>query len=150
MKIKIPVLVLFMILMTPAVSLRAQLIKVSAEVKQAFETKFPGAKEVDWTNNFGDPEVTFVQDGKNCKAQFNSKGVWKKTETKTGYDALPEAVKDGFNKSKYAQKWKVNTAYLIEEPNKIYYKVNIYKSDVQLKNLYFNEKGQLLKDPVTI
>jgi hypothetical protein len=150
MKIKISVFILGLILMMPMVALKAQLIKVPAEVKQAFEAKFPGAKEVDWTNNFGDPEVTFVHDGKNCKAQFNSKGEWKKTETKTSYDALPDEVKEGYNKSKYAQKWKVNSAYRIENPKEIYYRVNIYKSDVQLKNLYFNEKGQLLKDPITL
>jgi hypothetical protein len=150
MKISLPFLALLMMFMIPASALQAQLIKVSAEVKQAFEAKYPGAKEVDWTNNFGDPEVTFVQDGRKCKAQFTSKGVWKKTESKSSYDSLPEIVKEGFNKSKYARKWKVNAVTIIEKPDDLLYKLNIYKSDVQLKNLYFNEKGQLQKDPVTI
>jgi hypothetical protein len=128
----------------------SQVIKVSQEAKDAFGKKFPDAKDVDWANNIGDPEVHFKWNDKSCKAAFTSKGVWKYTETKIDFETAPVELKDGFAKSKYAEKWKVRSSVLIEKPGRILYKVTAAKSDLEVKNLYFNEKGQLQKDNITL
>jgi hypothetical protein len=130
-----------------AVKSFGQIRKVPAEVTDAFKAKYPDAQNVEWKD-----KVTFFQAGfklndAEMTADFSSKGEWQESDKKMDFDALPDAVKDGFKKSKYAD-WTPGSATQIEKnEGKIEYKVYAEKSSiVQKKFLYFNEQGQLIRD----
>ena len=128
-------------------NLHAQLRKVSSEVTEAFKAKFPNAEKVEWKDKVSYFEADFVSDGFEMSANFSGKGAWKETNKKISFDLLPEAVKVGFNKSKYND-WTPGSVTQIEKKGKsVRYKIFVEKSSlVQNKFLYFNEDGQLKKE----
>ena len=129
---------------------QAQITKAPDEVKQAFTQKYPDATEADYSNKLVETDITFKENGANCKARFSNKGEWIATSKQTSFESLPEAVHDGFNKSKYAD-WQVDDVYEIYQPGKdMEYKVEVEKNTVQKKNLFFNAKGKMLRDNITI
>jgi Putative beta-lactamase-inhibitor-like, PepSY-like len=129
---------------------QAQFTKAPDEVKQAFTQKYPNATEVDYTNKVVETDVTFKDDGANCVAKFSNKGEWQATSKEIQFESLPDQVQDGFNKSKYSD-WKVDNTYEIYQPDKdMEYKVVVEKSSVQKKNLFFNLRGRMLHDNLTI
>ena len=97
-------------------------------------------------------KITFFQAGFNANgaemtAEFNSKGEWLQSEKKISFEGLPDAVKDGFKKSKYTD-WTTGSVTQVETKDKgTEYKIYIEKSSiVQKKFLYFNSQGQLQKE----
>ncbi len=131
-------------------SAHAQIRKVPAEVTNAFSEKYGDAKNVEWSDNLSTFTASFDMDGHKYKAQYNKKGEWKGAEKELTIEDLSSTVKDGFNKSKYAD-WKVKSVTQIESPgDKIQYRVHVIKSDLKQKNLTFNEKGKLVKDSSTL
>ena len=127
--------------------LHAQLRKIPAEVTDAFKDKYPQASDVEWKDNLTNFEATFSLDDVEWSAQFSSKGDWRESTKKIDFDALPEAVKDGFSKSKYSD-WITGSVRVIEQNNKpAVYKIYAEKNSiVQKVFLYFNEEGRLLKE----
>jgi hypothetical protein len=129
----------------------AQIRKIPAEVTEAFKEKYPGASQVEWKDKLTNFVAVFQEDGIQYEARFNKKGEWKDTESAIDTDELPEAVNEGYNKSKYADEWKIEAAYKIVLPNeKVNYRVLARKSDLQKKNILFNSEGRLLKDNMTL
>lgn len=66
--------------------------KVPSEVKTAFQSKFPDAKKVEWEMEDGLYEAEFKMKGNEMSATFDSKGIWKETETEIKVKNLPKAV----------------------------------------------------------
>ena len=131
-------------------SAHAQIRKIPSEVTNAFSEKYGDAKNVEWSDNLSTFTASFEQDGHKYKAQYNKKGEWKGAEKELTIEDLSSTVKDGFNKSKYAD-WKVKSVTQVESPgDKIQYRVHVIKSDLKQKNLTFNEKGKLVKDSSTL
>ncbi len=129
----------------------AQIRKIPSEVTEAFKIKYPDASQVEWKDKLTNFVAVFKEDGIQYEARFNKKGDWKDTENEIDTDELPETVNEGYNKSKYADEWKIEAAYKIVLPNeKVNYRVLARKSDLQKKNLLFNSEGRLLKDNVTL
>lgn len=127
----------------------AQLIEVPQVVKEAFDTKYPGATAVDWVNNIGKPEVKFQYEGKAHWARFNSKGSWEVTEITVDSSEIPAQVWDGFGKSKYAE-WTVKASRRVDKPGGTQYKITASKGTLNGRTLLFSEKGQLLKENLKI
>lgn len=125
----------------------AQLRKIPAEVTDAFKAKYPNAQNVEWKAQISDFVADFNLDGAQMSAEFSSKGEWKETDRKMSFDSLPDAVKEGFKKSKYAD-WTPGTVTYIEKNDGAReYKVYAEKTSlIQKKFLYFNEQGQLVHD----
>lgn len=125
----------------------AQIRKIPAAVTDAFKAKYPNAQNVEWKAQISDFEADFTLNGAQMTAEFSSKGEWKETDTKMSFDALPQAVKDGFKKSKYAD-WTPGSVTYIEKNNGAHeYKIYAEKSSlVQKKFLYFSDQGQLIRD----
>lgn len=131
-------------------TLFAQIRKVPAAVTEAFKQKYPEAANVEWKDKMTSFVASFDWKDSKYEARFTSKGEWKDTEQEIGSGGLPDAVKDGFAKSKYAD-WEIGTAYRIELPKDVVqYRVHAVKSDIQKKNLLFNSEGKLLKDNITL
>lgn len=132
---------------TPA---SAQLRKVPAEVTEAFREKFPHADKVEWKDKLSAFQASYEEDGVHYTAKFNSKGEWLQTEKDIEEDALPGAVKDGFDKSKFTE-WELKSVSRIEsKDNAVQYRIFVKKSNVEKKYLYFNEEGRLIRENITI
>jgi hypothetical protein len=129
----------------------AQIRKIPAEVTESFKEKYPNASQVEWKDKLTNFVAVFQHEGIQYEARFNKKGEWKDTENAIDTDELPEAVNEGYGKSKYADDWKIEAAYKIVLPNeKVNYRVLARKSDLQKKNILFSSEGRLLKDNMTL
>jgi hypothetical protein len=151
MKKIIRLLPLLIVALALTSNVAAQLRKIPAEVTDAFKVKYPDATQVEWKDKLTNFVAVFQHEGKQYQARFSKKGEWKDTEWEIDTDELPEAVNEGYNKSKYAEEWKIDAAYKIELPNnKVNYRLLARKSDLQKKNILFSSEGRLLKDNVTL
>jgi hypothetical protein len=128
----------------------AQVREIPEAVKETFTKQYPQAENVNYEDNLVSVQVHFQQKNEHFKASYTNKGRWKETEKDWSYDKLPEAVKDGFQKSKFAD-WKVIDTKIIYRPGGSgRYRIKAEKNDVQKKNLLFNENGRLVDDDITI
>ena len=128
----------------------AQLRKIPAEVTNRFTEKYPMATNVSWIDKLSGFSASFTLDEKEYLATFTNKGIWESTEESIPQEDLPEAVEEGFERSKYAE-WTIGKTTKIEMPdNVIQYRIEAVKSDIQKRNLYFSTKGRLLKDKMTL
>jgi hypothetical protein len=63
-------------------------------VKEAFNQKFPNAKNVKWDKeNETEWEAEFKMNGEEYSANFSSDGTWKETESDIAESEIPAAVK---------------------------------------------------------
>jgi putative PepSY-like beta-lactamase-inhibitor len=128
----------------------AQLRKIPAAVTDAFAQRYPHAAKVEWKDKLQYFEASFELNGAEISADFSSKGEWQSSERTMDFDDLPNEIKDGFSKSKYAD-WNKNAVSEVQELGKpLQYKITISKSDLQKKNLFFDANGKLLKDNITL
>jgi hypothetical protein len=128
----------------------AQIRKIPAAVTDAFAQRYPHATKVEWKDKLQHFEADFELNGSQISADFSSNGEWQSSERVMNFDDLPDEVKDGFAKSKYAD-WDKKTVSEVQELGKpLQYKINVSKSDLQKKNLFFDANGKLLKDNITL
>lgn len=133
-----------------AVVADAQLRKIPADVTDAFASKYPHATKVEWRDKLQYFEASFQLNGATITAGFSSKGEWENSERLLDFNDLPDDVRDGFLKSKYAD-WKKNTIAEAQELGKpLQYRISVQKSGVQKKNLYFDTNGKLLKENISL
>jgi Putative beta-lactamase-inhibitor-like, PepSY-like len=83
-------------------------------------------------------------------ASYTNKGIWKETEKEWSFDKLSEEVKDGFQKSKYADREVEETTVFYLPGGTEQYRIKAKKSGVDKKYLYFNTKGRLLRTSITL
>ena len=145
---------LFICLMLVSVT-QAQIRKIPSDVTNAFKTKFPAAKDVEWKDKLTFFQANFKESGTDMTVNFSPKGEWQQTEKALTFDAAPAAVKDGLNKSKYASQdeWKRGevVTQITKNDNSVQYRVYVDKvGGVQKKYLYFNPSGQLEKEALTL
>src|SRR5688500_14332172 len=130
--------------------LLAQVRDIPEAVKETFSSQYPGAENVTYEDNLVSVQVHFQVNGEKLIAAYNNKGRWKDTEKNWSFDQLPEAVKDGFQKSKYAD-WKVSDVKMIYRPGgSDRYRIKVEKNDLQKKNVFFNKAGRLVEDSITV
>lgn len=129
---------------------QAQLRKIPSAVKEAFNRQYPQARNVQYEDKLIFVQVYFQQSDSASTAKYNAKGIWEWTETAMPFNSLPQAVQDGFNKSKYAD-WQVDHIYKVDYPgNVIRYKIQVEKSAIQKRNLFYSEKGRMISDNLTL
>lgn len=128
-----------------------QIRKIPSEVTTAFEKQYPAAQEVEYKDILTSIHVHFLQDSIRMIAKYNNKGEWKETEKETSFDTAPPEIADGYQKSKYADEWRVTEAsYILLPGGGVNYRIKIEKSDLQKKYLFFNDKGRLIREALTI
>ena len=131
-------------------TLNAQIREVPKEVEKAFTAQYPGVDSAEYKDHLVNVKVQFTQNGDKLIATYSNKGLWKETEKVISYELLNQPIKDGFEKSKYAE-WKVIESALLYRPNNVeLYRVKVEKSELQKKNLYFTAKGRLVEDGITL
>ena len=128
----------------------AQIRKIPAEVTDAFAARYPHAEKVEWKDKLQYFEASFELNASQISADFSSKGVWQGSERTMNFDELPDEVKDGFAKSKYAD-WDKKSVTEVQELGKpLQYKITTAKTNLQKKNLFFDANGKLLKDNIAL
>ena len=128
----------------------AQVRQVPEIVKEIFENQYPKTDVQEYDDLLVKVVVKFTLDSAEMKATYTNKGVWKGTDKDISYSAVPAEVKDGFGKSKYAD-WTVREStqmYLPGGANQ--YRLRVKKNDLQLKYLFFNTSGRLLRTSITL
>jgi hypothetical protein len=143
---------LIVLLTVFTLSASAQLREIPKEVKDRFMSQYPQATDVDYKDQLVKVYVYFTLTGEKLIATYSNKGLWKETEKEWSFDKLSQAVKDGFDKSKYADdEWTVKETAIIYLPgDKEQYRIKVEKNELQKKYLYFNTKGRLLKESITL
>lgn len=133
-----------------SLSASAQIRKIPGEVTDSFNEKYPEARGTEWRDKLSGFSATFNLDNTTYIATFSNKGQWENTEHEIQQDELPGAVTDGLEKSKYAD-WEVLKVDYIELSNDdVQYRIEVGSGDIKKRNLYFNSKGRLVKDKLTL
>jgi hypothetical protein len=128
----------------------AQIRSIPIQVEDAFKQKYPGATEVVFKDNLVNVHVDFELNGEKLTAYYNNKGMWKETEKEWSFEQLPQEVKVGFEKSKYAE-WKVTETKVLYRPDgKERYRVKAEKGELQKRNLMFSVEGRLIHEGATL
>jgi len=128
----------------------AQIRKIPAAVTEAFKARYPHAEKVVWKDEITSFEAQFTLNGFAMTADFNSKGEWQNSEKKIKFTDLPAAVNDGFKKSKYADWETTNIVEIDKNSESLQYRIEVKKSAVQKKYLFFDTNGRLIRDAITI
>ena len=127
-----------------------QLREIPKAVEKSFTEKYSGATNVKYNDQLLSVDVTFELNGEKMLASYTNKGVWKGTSRPSTFDKLPADVKDGFQKSKYAERT-IDEARILDLPgDSTQYRILVRKSDVEKKYLYFNGTGRLLRESLTL
>lgn len=133
-----------------ATSSFAQIRQIPKAVEETFTQQYNGATNVDYRDQLVRVDVYFELDGEKMIASYTNKGVWKGSEKEWAFDKLPDEVKDGFEKSKYADREVEETTVLYLPGGTQQYRIKAKKSGVEKKYLFFNTKGRLLRTAVTL
>ena len=128
----------------------AQIRKIPAEVTDAFTVRYPHATKVEWRDKLHYFEASFQLNGSSITASFSSNGGWEGSERELDFNQLPDEVRDGFLKSKYADRQKKDIYELQELGKPLQYRISVQKSGIQKKNLYFDVNGRLLKEAMAL
>ena len=128
----------------------AQIRKVPAEVTEAFKSKYPDTKNVEWRDKLTLFAVNFEMENEKYEAKFNNKGEWQQTEKEINESALPADVKDGYDKSRFTA-WEIKSVAWIEnKDSNIQYRLLVKKNDLEKKYLFFDKDGKLLRNAITM
>lgn len=143
--------ILFCSLFLLAGTIHAQLRKLPSEVTSTFSSAYPTATNVTWKDNLTNFEAQFDQSGDHSVAKFTTKGVWLETIRDMKFDNLNAAIQDGFNKSKYKDWERKEIKEQAVKGKETLYRIHVSKQETVVnKYLYFNAKGQLVRDALTI
>ncbi|MEI9810319.1 MAG: hypothetical protein WDO16_21960 [Bacteroidota bacterium] len=128
----------------------AQIRQVPKIVEETFSQQYNGATNIDYRDQLVRVDVYFELNGEKLVASYSNKGVWKGSEKEWEFDKLSAEVKDGFQKSKYADREVEETKVLYLPGGAEQYRIKAKKSGVEKKYLFFNTKGRLLRTSVTL
>jgi hypothetical protein len=126
----------------------SQIREIPKAVEATFSQQYNGATDVDYKDQLVSVNVHFELNGEKYIASYTNKGVWKETEKEWTFDKLPDEVKDGFQKSKYADREVEETKVMYLPGGSEQYRIKAKKSGVEKKYLFFNTKGRLLREAV--
>ena len=118
-------------------------------VQAAFSQQYSGATRVEWEyERSGYIVAEFWKDNKEHDAWYTPDGSWMMTENDHGriIDALPQAGRDVFYASAYAQ-WVVDDIDEIQRPDyEAIFKIEVEQRGQQDHDLYFDTNGTLFRD----
>jgi hypothetical protein len=142
------IVVALMIVMSFTAS--SQIRQIPKQVEETFAQQYNGASNIEFRDQLVRVDVYFELNGEKFIASYTNKGIWKETEKEFTFDQLPEEIKEGFQKSRFADRDVEETKVLYLPGGSQQYRLKAKKSDVEKKYLYFNTKGRLLRSTITI
>ena len=138
------------ILLSTVITSFAQIREIPKPVRETFANQYPTAENTDFRDQLVKVDVRFELKGDKLVASYANNGAWKGTEKDWRYEDIPEEIKDGFIKSKYAD-WEAGETKVLYLPGgSEQYRIRVRKNDVQKKYLYFNKDGRLLREAITL
>lgn len=115
-----------------------------AKIVSALNAKYPKADKVEWKQKQGYYVAEFHDNGIESEAWFDGAGKWMMTESDVKYNALPQAIRNHFEKGNYSN-WKRDDIDKIERVGmKPVYIIEVEKEG-QDTDLYYTENGMLVK-----
>lgn len=110
---------------------------VSEEVQDAFNAKYPQARDVEWELKGDYAVVDFDWNGGEHSAWFNpASGAWCMTDTDIRYESLPEPVLAAHQSGEYAD-WRVDDVdMLTREGMETLYVVEVEKGEAEVELSY--------------
>lgn len=132
------------------ITAQAQIRDVPKAVEETFTNQYKGASNVEYKDQLVRVDVHFELDGEQMIASYTNKGVWKETQKAWEFEKLPEEVKDGFEKSKFADRNVDETVVIYLPGGTEQYRILAKKNNVEKKYLFFNPKGRLLRTSITL
>lgn len=141
---------LAMALAITSVNLFAQIREIPKAVEETFANQYKGASDIEFKDMLTRVDVHFNLDGESMIASYTNKGIWKETMKDWSFVKLPEDVRNGFEKSKYADREVEDVIILYLPGGGEQYRLKAKKNDVEKKYLFFNQKGRLLRESVTL
>ncbi|MCR6721352.1 MAG: PepSY-like domain-containing protein [Chitinophagaceae bacterium] len=106
------IMLAFIALMMIATVSQAQIREIPKVVEETFANQYQGASNIEFRDQLVRVDVHFELEGESMIASYSNKGVWKETQKAWDFDKLPDEVKDGFEKSKYADRQVKETVVL--------------------------------------
>jgi hypothetical protein len=141
------VVILFCAAIMPAFS---QIRKIPKAVEETFSNQYREASNIEFKDQLVSVDVHFVLNGDSLTASYTNKGIWKETLQTVSFEELPAEVTEGFSKSKYADR-EVEEATVMNLPGGVtQYRLKARKNGVEKKYLFFNPKGRLLREALTL
>ncbi len=119
-------------------------INTNKNVQQVFDSMFPDAKDLEWDYEGMYHVADFRLDLQDVNAWFNQEADWIMTEYDMKYSSLPQAVKNAFEASEWAN-WRDKDVEKIERPGlSLLYiiEAEMGESDIELR---FGADGELLE-----
>lgn len=123
---------------------------VPQEVRDNFNLQYPTAKNAQWGYDIVNVNVKFELDGEWMTAEYSRSGTWKRTLKDWSYDKLIDDVKDGFQKSKYADREVTEVKKVYLPGNVEQYRLKVEKNEFPNKLLYFNKSGRLIRNVISV
>ena len=113
-------------------------------VENAFQEKYPDAKNPVFEIEGNYYVVDFNNEGSETTAWFTDQGVWMMEKIAISFAQLPAAVSTAFKQSFYSN-WTVDDTYAINRLNMgIVYKIEAEQSNSEV-DLYYSQYGNLIK-----
>ena len=128
----------------------SQIREIPKAVEETFANQYKGASDIEFKDQLTRVDVYFELDGEKLIASYSNKGLWKETQKELSFDSLPPDVKEGLEKSKFADREIEDVIVLYLPGGAEQYRLKARKNDVEKKYLYFNPKGRLLRESVTL
>ncbi|MAU71845.1 MAG: hypothetical protein CML04_07080 [Pseudozobellia sp.] len=116
----------------------------TVDVRALFNEKYPNAHDVEWERTAFGYEVEFEIGRKDYDIWYNENGVELKSKEDIGQNELPAAVLENIT-SNYKD-FRIESAELLINDGTKSYKVEVEKGWDFEKDLFFDEKGTLLKE----
>jgi len=133
-----------------AIPVFSQIRKIPKAVEETFANQYREASNIDYKDQLVSVDVHFELNGENMVASYTNKGIWKETLKSSSFDKLPQEVKDGFTKSKYADREVEEVTVMYLPGDVTQYRLKAKKNGVEKKYLFFNPKGRLLRESITL
>lgn len=120
----------------------------NSNVVNAFNNRFPDAKDVSWKIKAGYHMADFINGSYEAEAWYDDSGNWIATETELPFKSLPMPVQESFNFSKY-KTWTIDNVSKLEReqaPMPLYIiEAENNKMEVTLS---YAAEGKLVKETV--
>jgi hypothetical protein len=135
---------LFVFLFAVTAFSNAQVVNIPEKSKADFESKYPDATDVEWTNALAKYTVKFTKDNESYKSHYYINGSWHYTEKFLDKDDLPKDVIASYEKSRIADWEYVGSAWVENKYNEKAFRIEA-KRGIEKKLIYYDEKGKELK-----
>jgi len=130
-------------------STEAQVVDIPNKSKEHFFKKYPDAKNADWNNNVVNYAVKFDLNGTTNRAYYHMDGNWDYTETYLESAQLPNAVKESFKKSRFADGKTEGVALVENNKGKKCYRIDV-KKGMEKNSVYYDKNGKEVKSNINL